>query len=145
VTLQARQQALAATVAHFEARPFAYGKTDCVRLAAFHLRKMGHKPQLAKAGSYSSLLGAVRALRRTGFASLPEALDGLGLIRIPPAAALVSDLLALPGEGDLHALQIVAGNGRVFGFHEDRDTACFIQPTLAVATAWRVEPLCRKR
>lgn len=140
MTLQARQRALAATVSHFEARAFAYGKTDCVRLAAFHLRKMGHRPKLAKAGSYGSLLGAVRALRRTGFASLPEALDAMGFARIAPAAALVGDLLALPGDGELHALQIVAGNGRVFGFHEDRDTACFIQPTLDVAVAWRVEP-----
>lgn len=140
MTLQARQAALAATVAHFEARPFAYGKTDCVRLAYFHLRGMGHRPQLGKAGKYSSLIGAVRALKRTGFVTLPDALDGMGLPRIPPAAALVGDLLALPGDGGLHALQIVAGNGRVFGFHEERETACFIQPTLDVASAWRVEP-----
>lgn len=140
MTLRLRQTALAATVAHFESRPFDYGKTDCVRMAAYHLRQMGHRPQLAKAGSYSSLIGAVRALKRTGFASLPDALDGIGLPRIPAAAALVGDLLALPGDGDLHALQVVAGNGRVFGFHEDSDTACFIQPTLDVASAWRVDP-----
>lgn len=140
MTLQARQRALAATVEHFQDRPFAYGKVDCVRLAYFHLRKLGHSPRLGKAGSYSSLVGAIRALRRTGFASLPEALDDLGLPRIPPAAVLVGDILALPGDGELHALQIVAGNGRVFGFHEDRDAACFIQPTLDVASAWRVDP-----
>lgn len=140
MTLKARQAALEATVARFDGRPFAYGQTDCVRLAYFHLRRMGHRPQLGKAGRYASLIGAVRALKRTGFASLPEALDGIGLPRIPPAAALVGDILALPGDGELHALQIVAGNGRVYGFHEDRETACFIQPTLAVASAWRVDP-----
>ncbi|MDB5458158.1 MAG: hypothetical protein JWP92_3743 [Caulobacter sp.] len=140
MSLQARQLALSATVEHFMARPFAFGKTDCVRMAAFHLRKMGHRPSLVKAGSYSSLIGAMRALRRTGFASLPDALDAMGLPRIAPAAALVGDLLALPGEDALHALQVVAGNGRVFGFHADSETACFLQPTLSVAMAWRVEP-----
>jgi hypothetical protein len=140
VTLQARQAALAATVAYFENRPLVWGRTDCARIVARHVRNMGHPTKLAKAGSYSSLVGAVRALKRTGFATLPEAIDAMGFVRIPPAAALVADVLALPGDGDLHALQIVAGNGRVWGYHVDRDTPCFIQPTLDVAIAWRVEP-----
>lgn len=138
--LQKRQAALAATVARYQDRAFGFGKVDCVRLTATHLRNMGYRPSLAKAGSYSSLTGALRALRRTGFASLPDALDGMGLPRIPAAAALVGDVLALPGEGGLAALQIVAGNGRVFGFHADSDVACFIQPQLAQALAWRADP-----
>lgn len=140
MTLQARREAFAKTVAYYEGRPLVWGRTDCSRIIARHLRHMGHKPTLAKAGSYSSLVGAVRALKRTGFASLPEAIDGMGLQRIPPSAALIADILALPGDGDLHALQIVAGNGRVWGHHVDSDVPCFIQPTLDVAIAWRVEP-----
>lgn len=140
VSLVRRQAALAATADHFKARELAYGKTDCVRIVAFHLRQMGHRPKLAKAGSYASLIGAVRALRRTGFASLPEAIDAMGFARIAPAAAVVADVLALPGEDDLHALQIVAGNGRVFGYHADSPTPCFIQPKLELAIAWRIEP-----
>lgn len=140
VSLRARQAAFAQTTARFIDRDHAYGKTDCARIAAYHLRKMGHRPKLAKAGSYASLLGAVRALKRTGFASLPEALDAMNLPRIAPASALVGDLLALPGDDDFHALQIVAGNGRVFGYHADSPKPCFIQPKLELAIAWRVEP-----
>jgi hypothetical protein len=140
VSLQARQKAFAATVAYFKDRPLVWGRTDCARIIARHVRHMGYRTKLAKAGSYSSLIGAVRALKRTGFASLPEALDSMGFTRIPPAAALIADILALPGDGDLHALQIVAGNGRVWGYHVDSDVPCFIQPTLEVAIAWRVEP-----
>lgn len=140
MSLRQREIAFTQTRAKFAARPFAWGEVDCVRLVAFHLRQMGYRPQLAKAGSYRSLRGAMTALKRTGFADLPAALDALALPRIPPAAAVIGDLLTLPGEGGLHALQIVAGNGRVFGFHAESETACFIQPRLADAMAWRVDP-----
>lgn len=140
MSLQLRQKAFEATVTHFEGRPLVWGQTDCARIVARHIRNMGRPTKLAKAGSYSSLVGAVRALKRSGFASLPEALDAMGFVRIPPAAALIADVLALPGDSDLHALQIVAGNGRVWGYHVDSDVPCFIQPTLGEAIAWRVDP-----
>lgn len=133
-----RQQAAQAAVNRFKGQPLAYGKNDCVRLAAFVLRKMGRRPQLAKAGSYSTALGAVRALERAGFDSLASAVDGLGLPRIAPAAAWVADLVLLPAEGPFGgALSVAVGNGRVLGYHEDVDGADILQPVQYLA-AWRV-------
>jgi len=133
-----RQRAAQATVDRFRGVPFAYGKNDCARLAAFALRQMGHKPGLAKAGSYSTALGATRALKRLGHDDLASVLDGLGLLRIPPIAALPGDLIMLPGEGPFGgALAMAVGNGRVLSYHEDLDGADIVQPVEYVA-AWRV-------
>jgi hypothetical protein len=133
-----RQQAAQAAVDRFKGQPLAYGKNDCVRLAAFVLRKMGHRPQLAKAGSYSTALGAARALQRTGFDDLAAAVDALRLPRIAPAAAWVADLVLLPAEGPFGgALSVAVGNGRVLGYHEDVDGADILQPVHYLA-AWRL-------
>jgi hypothetical protein len=133
-----RQQAAQAAVDRFKGQPLAYGKNDCVRLAAFVLRKMGRRPQLAKAGSYSTALGAARALQRAGFEDLATAVDALGLPRIAPAAAWVADLVLLPAEGPFGgALSVAVGNGRVLGYHEDVDGADILQPVQYLA-AWRV-------
>jgi hypothetical protein len=133
-----RQQAVQAAVDRFKGQPLAYGKNDCVRLAAFVLRKMGHRPQLAKAGSYSTALGAARALQHAGFEDLAAAVDALGLPRIAPAAAWVADLVLLPAEGPFGgALSVAVGNGRVLGYHEDVDGADILQPVQYLA-AWRV-------
>ncbi|MFN3584830.1 DUF6950 family protein [Phenylobacterium sp.] len=136
-----RRDAAQAAFDRFNGRALAWGRDDCLRLAAFDLRKMGRAVSLAKAGSYSSLAGALRALRRTGFATLAEAVDAEGLVRIPPAAALPADLLGgTPHEGGPWvALGVVLGNGRVLGF---QNGFCgVLQPTpedLATAIAWRV-------
>ena len=112
-----------------------------MRLAAFVLRRLGHRPQLGKAGTYRSELGAVRALKRAGYVNLADALDDLGLPRIAPAEALPCDIIMLPGEGSFGgALNIVVGNGRVLGYHQDLPGADVLQPTEFVA-AWRVRPL----
>ncbi|KTT70171.1 DUF6950 family protein [Sphingomonas sanguinis] len=133
-----RQRAAQATVDRFRGVPFAYGKNDCARLAAFALRQMGHKPGLAKAGSYSSALGAARALKRLGHDDLASALDALGLLRIPPIAALPSDLVMLPGVGAFGgAIAMAVGNGRVLGYHEDLGGADILEPIEFVG-AWRI-------
>lgn len=133
-----RQQAAQAAVDRFKGQPWQLGKNDCVRMAAFVLRKMGHRPQLGKAGSYTTGAGAMRALKRAGHNSLGEALDSLGLERIAPAAARVADIVMIPGEAPLDgALTIAVGNGRVLGFHEASSVAEILQPVEFV-TAWRV-------
>ncbi len=132
-----RVAAAQATLDRFQGRAFAFGKDDCARMAVFHLRKLGLHPRIAKAGSYSSLLGARRALARSGFTSLAEAVDSHGLIRIAPAAAVVGDLLMLPGVEDFGALTIAMGNGRVLGWHEDAPGAAVLQP-IDFVTAWSV-------
>ena len=133
-----RQQAAQAAVDRFKGQPWELGKNDCVRMAALVLRKMGHKPQLGKAGSYTTGPGALRALNRAGFTSLADALDALGLERIAPAAARVADIIMVPGEAPLDgALTIAVGNGRVLGFHEDLAAAEILHPVEFVG-AWRL-------
>lgn len=132
----ARVAATQATVRRFQGRPFRFGTTDCARLVAFHLKQLKLPVSLARAGSYRSALGARRALQRLGVASLAEALDAQGLARIAPAAAIVGDIVELPGEPPFGALSVAVGNGRVIGFHQDAAGAEILQPTAFVA-AWR--------
>lgn len=132
-----RKEIVEAAIATFQGPVFRPGKYDCVRLAAFVLRKRGHKPRLGRGGSYSSMLGAKRALARAGFASLEAALDSLKLPRIPPAAALPGDIILVPGEGDLDALHVAVSNGRTLAYHADLPSADILQPTAFIA-AWRV-------
>jgi hypothetical protein len=133
-----RQKAAQATVNRFKGAPFAYGRNDCVRMAVFVLRQMGHRPHLGRAGTYSSARGAVRALKRAGFASLAEAMDGQHLARIAPAAALPGDLVMIPAEAPFDgALTVAVGNGRVLGYHQDLDGADILQPVQYLA-AWRL-------
>lgn len=139
-----RRTAIAqATLDRFKDRPFAYGSADCVQMAAFHLRAMGHQVLLSKGGRYRSGVGAVRALDRAGYRSLSEALDAMALERIAPAAALTGDILSLPQEegAPLEALAIALGNGRVLGWHADAPGAAVLQPVM-YENAWRVT--CRK-
>ena len=120
--LERRKAAVIATRTRFAARPFAFGRVDCVRVAAWHLRQFGHKPVgLAKAGSYRSALGARRALTRAGHATLADAVAAIGLEERAPAAAWLGDLLVKPGTDGLDAIGIVAGSSLVLGFHQDQE------------------------
>lgn len=132
-----RQSAAQAAIDRYKGQPWQLGKNDCVRMAAFVLRKMGHRPQLGKAGSYNTGAGAMLALKRAGHDSLAAALDSLGLERIAPAAARVADIVMIPGEAPLDgALTIVVGNGRTLGWTEHSETAEILQP-LQFISAWR--------
>lgn len=139
--MQRRAAAAQATLDRFVGRAFAWGRDDCVRLAAFHLRKMGHRPHVAKAGSYRSALSARRALARAGHQSLEAAVDSLGLVRIPMAAAIVGDVGLLPSDAGtdeaLGALIVCLGNGRWLGFAADADHACAVFQPLTGGAAWR--------
>jgi hypothetical protein len=133
-----RQQAAQAAVDRFKGQPWELGKNDCVRMAAFVLRKMGHRPQLGKAGAYKTGAGSLLALKRAGYSTLADALDGMGLERVAPAAARVADIVMIPGEAPLDgALTIAVGNGRVLGYHQDLASADILQPVQYIA-AWRV-------
>lgn len=132
-----RRDVTQATVDAWKGRKFKLGQADCVRLAADHLRRMGHKVRLPAKGSYATLLGAQRALAKRGYADLPAALDDLGLERIAPAAARLGDLIAIPSEHRIGCLMVAIGNGRALGFHEDIVGAEILQPVEYVG-AWRV-------
>src|SRR3546814_16877565 len=68
--LERRRIATQATVDRFKDEPFAWGRFDCGKMVAFHLRKMGKPIAHAKVGSYSDALGAARAMKRLGFDNL---------------------------------------------------------------------------
>ena len=46
-----------------------------------------------------------------------------------PAAAVVGDIVELPGEPPFGALSVAVGNGRVLGYHQDAEGAEILQPT----------------
>ncbi|MEM9965917.1 MAG: hypothetical protein AAGC58_11265 [Asticcacaulis sp.] len=103
-------------------------------MVAMHLRHMGHRVSLVKAGEYSSAKGAVRALSRMGYDSLEAALDAR-FVRIAPAEAVVGDIIALPSDCALSALAVRLSNGRVL--HSWQGGFSISEPLLFVA-AWRV-------
>ncbi|KMS59134.1 hypothetical protein V474_07670 [Novosphingobium barchaimii LL02] len=134
--LERRHAAIEATMAKYRDKPFAWGKVDCARVAAFHLKQLGYKIAISKAGSYSSMLGATRALQRLGYASLADMADGLGLAQIAPSRMLLGDIAEIEGEGP-GAIGLYAGNGNLFCFHEDHPGLVTFMPT-SIVRAWSV-------
>lgn len=137
-----RVEAAQAVVDKYDGRKLEWGVVDCIRPVAMVLRELGHKAPLSKAGRYSSLKGAIKALENSGFGSLEGAMDAIGLPRIGYASALPGDIFALPGADSAWvALAVYLGNGRVLGFG-DRDgvEVCGVMQPLDVVAVWRVEP-----
>lgn len=142
--LDIRVAATDATMAAFVGQTFVWGRYDCVRLAAHVLRGLGYRPRLSRGGRYSSALGATKALRRTGFASIDDALDGLGLARLPWSYALAGDIVALPGNAAMRALGVVIAPGYVLAFSPHDNLCRVAAPSAAdVLTLWSAPP-CRK-
>lgn len=124
----------------FDGKPLDFQNADCIRLIAHSVKAMGHRPKGLKGLRWSSETGALKALRRSGFADLLAAMDGQGFERIAPAKALPGDIVALPCEGLWGgALMVALGGGRLLGFLEGR---CGIVQPKQFVTAWRVP--CRK-
>lgn len=137
IEMIARVEAAQATLEAVKARPFKLGTNDCARMTAAHLRRMGRRVKLPPSGSYASPKGALKALKERGFSNLIEAMDSFGFERIPPAAALPGDVLAIPSESPIGCLMVALSNGRACGFCEDATGGCVFQPIEYVA-AWRV-------
>lgn len=135
--IERRVAAAQTTLDAVKDKPFRLGRNDCARMVAAHLRRAGHPVRLPAGGSYGSVRGAAKALAARGFADLPAAMDAMGFDRIPPAAALPGDVLALPAASPIGCLAVVLSNGRACGFTEDAAGAAVIQPVDYVA-AWRV-------
>lgn len=132
-----RQRAVEATMERFRGKAFAFGSVDCAKVAAFHLKQLGQPVRLSKAGQYKTLIGAQAALRRLGYETLPEAMDGHGFARIAPAAALLGDIVSFGCDHAIGALGIVAGNGNMIAFHEAHDTLV-VMTMGEIDLAWRV-------
>ena len=129
-----------ATRDEFIGRPFRWGRSDCARLAAAHLRRMGYHVQLPPSGSYGGAKGALKALRARGHSTLAEALDALGLARIPWSTAITGDIVMGASADAFGALGIKLSNGRLLGFHEHAVGAAILQE-VGLDAAWRVTPL----
>lgn len=143
--LELRRDSAQAALDHGRNRPLRFGDHDCARVIAAHLRRLGIPVRVPPKGSYRNAQGALRKLRQLGFAELGAAIDALGLETIPPAAALVGDVIELDGEdGTLSALTIALGNGRVAGFYGDGSSGLVVLQPIAFRRAWRAEPR-RKR
>lgn len=133
--LELRVAATSATFSRFNGKPLVLGTTDCARMVAFHLKQLGFKPSLLKAGAYSTEVGARRALKRMGVTSLSEIMDR-HFPRIAPAEARVGDVCCVEGDGDMgDAMQIVLHRNHVLGFH---DGVCGELVNQRFGSAWRV-------
>lgn len=132
-----RQRAVEATQARFQGKAFAWGAVDCAKMVAFHLKRLGHKVTLSKAGAYKTAASAQAALRRLGYATLPDAMDGYGFERIAPASALIGDVVSFASDHAIGALGIVVGNGNMMAFHEAHSVPVIMSMN-QIDTAWRV-------
>lgn len=132
-----RRDATAATLAKYRARPFDWARrSTCIHMARFQLTGMGHR--LPPLPPFRSMLGAKRALAARGAESVAELLDGLGLMRIAPAAMMLGDLAAVPGEGGMDALFVNIGGGELVGWVDgfDGGMARLTKPLEVVTVAW---------
>lgn len=142
-----RARAAQATLDEWKTRAFRLGEADCARLAASHLRRLGHRIKLPAARSYRTVKSAEAALDKLGLATMVDALDALGFERIAPACALVGDIIQMPSDPDravvssrLASLTVAMGNGRVLGWHPDAPAGAVVMQPLQMVAAWRCEP-----
>lgn len=132
-----RQKAVEATMERFRGKAFAWGSVDCAKMVAFHLKQLGIKVRLSKAGTYKTAIGARGALKRLGYDNLTAAMDGHGFERIAPAFAMMGDVVAFASDHEIGALGIVTGNGNMLAFHEAHDQPV-VMTMSSIDTAWRV-------
>lgn len=135
-----RAAATQACMDRFAFKPVEPGVRDCGKLAAHDLHHMGRSAKLLNGWKGKDWASALRYVRKAGFADLVELVDAMGLERIPPAAALPADLIALPGmEGDPFgcSLSVALDNGRILALNAGSGLVEPMIPRLFVC-AWRV-------
>jgi hypothetical protein len=117
------------------------GVRDCGKLAGHALHKLGRSGKLLNQSRHTTWSGAVRYIRKQGFSDLVALMDAVipdG--RIPPAAALPGDIIAMPTDdmsGFGCSLAVALDNGRVLGLNALSNMIEPMQPT-AFICAWRV-------
>lgn len=141
--LIARVTATQTTIDTYHERAFEWGEADCARLAAHHLQSLGVTTRLDEAASYTTEIGAKRALKRLGATSMEDLADAMGFERIPPASAIVGDLVGFPGgrEGaEWTALGVHVGGDRIMGFADPDGSGarCEFGGAHVCTVAWRV-------
>ena len=97
---------------------------------------MGHKPPALPC--VRSALGAHRALKKRGWASVADMLDAIGLERVPGAAMLPGDLGVMESdEAGIGGIVICAGR-LLYGWHEDNPVLVSMQPVIPLTSGWRL-------
>ena len=138
-----RVEATQKTIEAWLDQTFEWGTADCGQMVGAHLEALGHTTQLAEAGNYKTELGARRVIRKLGASSMEDFLDRLGFDRIPPAMALVGDVVGFPGGSDDRpwtGLGVHVGGDRLIGFAAAPDEAAIVRtgPVSVCTVAWRV-------
>lgn len=135
-----RQAATQACMDRFAFKAVVAGTRDCSKLAAHAVAKMGHSAKLLNGLKHKTFPGALKAIRRAGFKDLMALVDGMGFVRIPPAAARPGDLIGLPcdeADGFGCSLSVALDNGRVLALNPASGLIEPMIPHMFVA-AWRL-------
>jgi hypothetical protein len=147
-----RQQIAQSVVDRFIFQDLRLGVCDCAHLAASVLDASRIKHPLSRA-RYTTLRGAKRALKAAGASDLAQALDKIGLERIPPASALPGDLIAVEADsaevlggwtlgvalGANKLIAFIAHNGRTFADTGNLTELCVYAADAGLqVVAWRV-------
>ena len=135
--LERRRLATQATVDKFGGHPFEWGRYDCAKMLAFQLRGLRRPIAHAKAGSYSSAVGASRAIRRMGFENMSALMDA-HFEAIAPAACLLGDIIEFQADNPLGALGVALGNNAVFCYSEEVETGPVSARIHVASRAWRI-------
>ena len=135
-----RVEAVLATRDAFLGKSIAWGRVDCLHIVAFCLKALGHRKPTKGVRKYSTEIGAVRAMKASGFASLVDAVDAYGLEPIPPAMAMAGDVIAYPsddaGFGGF-ALGIAVGDNKFIGMAPHPHCVVDVAEIWAASHAWR--------
>lgn len=142
-----RQRAVEACLDRFNGQRLDYKRYDCVRLARFLFNQSGHSTvTILKGKRWGTRAGAEAAMRASGLSCLSQGVDALGFARIPPASAIIGDLVALPVDGEAAlfgcALTVNVGNGRLLAAvpipGEDNALRFAVIRPAQFKTAWRL-------
>lgn len=140
-----RVEAANATVSKFKGKRLKWGSVDCLQIAAYCLRKLGHQKPTGGIRPYKTSSGALRSFREAGYADLIEAVDAYGLVSIAPAMAMAGDLIAYPAIGfGGYGLGIALGDNKMLGLAtipatplEPEHTLVDVGAIWAASHAWR--------
>lgn len=137
IELERRRIATEKTLGRYRHKVFDWSAgITCVHLARFHLKNMGHKPPTLP--RFRSALGAKKALKERGWASVAEMLDSM-MPRIAPAQMMLGDLAIVPGDSGLESILVCAGPFKLLGWHpEDGTFVVYDGGNAEVEGAWRV-------
>ncbi|MDZ7824497.1 MAG: hypothetical protein U5K75_11005 [Ahrensia sp.] len=138
INLTDRRDATQATVDKWLNQPFSWGAADCAKMTLDHLRNMGHRPKIAKAGAWKTAASASAAVRRMGCGDLVDVIDKMGHVRINGAQAIAGDIAAIEATHSMGCLCVCIGPNQWLSLHQEADgfTVIAIDQFLA---AWRIE------